>query len=217
MSPGKPDLYIYGAGGHGKVVLDAARSSGAFSALYFLDDYEALHGTRVLDAEVLGSESSLPFPHPNVALFPAMGDNVRRLRLVNKFLDMGYQVPPVVHARAWISPFAHLEAGAVAMAGAVVNPDARVGRGAIINTGATVDHDCLIGPGAHVAPGANLSGTVTLGECARVGTGACVVQGVAIGEHAVIAAGASVTRDIEGHVLAAGVPAKVVKRLEPAS
>lgn len=47
-----------------------------------------------------------------------------------------------------------------------------------------------------------------------IGANVTVVPGVCIGEGAVIAAGSVVTKDVPGNVVAAGVPAKIIKKIE---
>ena len=84
----------------------------------------------------------------------------------------------------------------------------------IINTSATIDHECDIGDAAHICPGVNLAGRVFIGAATQVGIGASVIENVHIGEGCVIGAGAVVTGDIPDHVLAYGVPAKVIRKLE---
>jgi UDP-2-acetamido-3-amino-2,3-dideoxy-glucuronate N-acetyltransferase len=51
---------------------------------------------------------------------------------------------------------------------------------------------------------------------ASIGSGAVVMCGVTIGENAMIGAGAVVTRDVAGGETVAGVPARVIARLERA-
>ena len=51
---------------------------------------------------------------------------------------------------------------------------------------------------------------------ASIGSGAVILCGVTIGESAMIGAGAVVTRDVPDHATVAGVPARVVARLERA-
>ena len=46
-----------------------------------------------------------------------------------------------------------------------------------------------------------------------IGTGATVMPGVTIGENSIIAAASVVTKDIPPNVIAAGVPAKVIKKI----
>ena len=54
---------------------------------------------------------------------------------------------------------------------------------------------------------------VTVEDDVWVGANAVLLPGVTVGRHSVIAAGAVVTRDVPPFSLAAGVPAKVIKRL----
>lgn len=55
---------------------------------------------------------------------------------------------------------------------------------------------------------------VTIGDHVFVGAGAVINMGVTVGSHAVIGAGAVVTKDIPERAIVAGVPARVVGRVE---
>ena len=48
-----------------------------------------------------------------------------------------------------------------------------------------------------------------------IATGATILGGVAVGEHSVVGAGAVVTKDVAPYSFVAGVPARVIRRLEP--
>jgi acetyltransferase-like isoleucine patch superfamily enzyme len=48
-----------------------------------------------------------------------------------------------------------------------------------------------------------------------IGAGAIVTDGVTVGKGAVVAAGAVVTQDVAPHTVVGGVPARVLKRIEP--
>ena len=45
--------------------------------------------------------------------------------------------------------------------------------------------------------------------------GATICPGVTIGENSVVAAGAVVTKDVPDNVVVGGVPAKIIKTLDP--
>ena len=47
-----------------------------------------------------------------------------------------------------------------------------------------------------------------------MGANAVVIEGVHVGEGAVIAAGAVVTKDVAPHTMVAGVPARVIKKVD---
>lgn len=87
-----------------------------------------------------------------------------------------------------------------------------------------------IGDGVFIAPKVNLitlnhienpyersttvSKPVTIEDRVWIGIAATVMPGVTIGENSIIAAGAVVTKDVPKNSVAAGVPAKVIKKIE---
>ncbi len=56
---------------------------------------------------------------------------------------------------------------------------------------------------------------VKIGDGVWIGARSTILSGVTIGNGAVIAAGALVTRDVPSHTVVAGLPAKVVRELDP--
>jgi sugar O-acyltransferase (sialic acid O-acetyltransferase NeuD family) len=209
-------LLILGAGGHGKVVADAAMASREWQEVAFLDDRTTSLGA-VLGLQVLGNIAALArfterFSHAVVAV----GNSRLRLELIGEAGRAGYSVAVVVHPRATVSPSAVLGVGTVVMAGAVVNPDVIAGSGVIINTGACVDHDCRLGDGVHVCPGVCLAGDVIVGDRSWIGIGACSRQGVTIGRDVVVGAGATVTSNVIDGLTVVGTPARPIVRSVPA-
>jgi len=204
---------VIGAGGHGEVVADAIREAWADASIAgHLDDDTAKHGSDVLGARVLGAIDSIAkWPHDAVAL--GIGDNGVRERLFAR-LSATERLPAVVHPRAAVAKSARVGDASVLFAGAVVNAGATIGEGAIVNTGATVDHDCVLEPYAHVGPGSHVNGACVIGRGALLTTGVIVGRGAKIGARAVVGAGAVVIEDLPPKVLAYGVPARVVKRLD---
>jgi sugar O-acyltransferase (sialic acid O-acetyltransferase NeuD family) len=202
-----------GAGSHAKSVLDAIRSAGRFEVVALVDDDPAREGTEVLGHRVVGGADALErlrgegIEHAFVGI-GGVADNEARERAFARLVAAGFELPPIVHATAHVSPWARLGSGVHVLAGVVVNAAAEVEENVILNTGALVEHDCRIGAHTHVAPGVTLGGLVTVGAHAHVGIGATVVQGVRIGERALVAAGAVVIGDVEDGARVAGVPAR---------
>ncbi|UCG53855.1 MAG: acyltransferase [Candidatus Latescibacterota bacterium] len=56
---------------------------------------------------------------------------------------------------------------------------------------------------------------IRIGDDVWIGTNVTILGGVTIGDHAVVAAGAVVNTDVEPYTVVGGVPARVLKRLEP--
>jgi sugar O-acyltransferase (sialic acid O-acetyltransferase NeuD family) len=203
-------LLIIGAGGHGKVVAEAALASKHWTEIAFLDERHPKLA-RVLDWPVIGKDTEAErflaeYPESVVAI----GDNRLRLASMAALEKAGFRLPVIAHPHSWLSPSARIGVGTVLIAGTVVNARATLGRGCIVNTGATVDHDCVIGDGVHISPGAHLGGEVMVGERTWIGIGAAVRQCVKIGAEVMVGAGAAVVDDLADGVTAVGVPAKVV-------
>jgi len=204
-------VYLIGAGGHGKVVLEALTLSG--SAVALLDGDPALDGKKVLGHVVTREDKVLMQLAGPVRFFAAVGDPSSRRQVVERWEARGHRLVRAIHPSAWVSPSAVVSEGAIVMAGAVVQAEARIGKAAIVNSGATVDHDARVGEYAHVAPGARLAGGVEIGAGAWVGIGAAVREGVIIGARSVIGAGAVVVDDIAPGVVAFGNPCRVVRQI----
>jgi acetyltransferase-like isoleucine patch superfamily enzyme len=49
---------------------------------------------------------------------------------------------------------------------------------------------------------------------AFIGTGSIILPGVIIGNNSIVGAGSVVTKDVAPYTVAAGVPAKIIKRME---
>ena len=73
-----------------------------------------------------------------------------------------------------------------------------IGKNVTINKGATI-----------LSPG-----KVVIEENAWIGIGAIICPGVTIGRNAVVAAGTVVTKDVPDNVVVAGVPAKIIKKID---
>ena len=199
------DLLVFGAGGHGRVVAEAAADQ--YSDIAFVDDDTDLSGSG--NWPVLGLVSDVlsgKLPCSKAAV--AIGDNAKRLGLIDRLIASDIEVASIVHRSAVLSASAIVGAGSVLLAHAVVSSGAQLGRGCIVNTGATIDHDCELADGVHVSPGAHLAGNVTVGSCAWIGLGAVVREGTVIGSGAVVGAGAAVVTDIADGSRVVGVPAK---------
>ena len=196
-------LLILGAGGHGRVVADAAQRQGAWAAVAATDRNASRCSGELLPGVALRAPAALD-EAPSVHV--AVGDNAARRRECEA---VGlHRLATVIHPQASVSPHAQLAGGCLVAAQAVVAPYARLGHGVIVNHAAVVDHDAAVGAFTHVAPGARLGGGVSIGAGVLVGAGASVLPGRKVCDGAVIGAGAVVNRDIDEPGTWAGLPAR---------
>jgi sugar O-acyltransferase (sialic acid O-acetyltransferase NeuD family) len=200
-------LLVVGAGGHAKVVIDAAVASGwEIAGVLGLpsDPADVLGHAVVHDATAI----------PADAFIIAIGDNRIRARRFQELIATGLEPASVVHPSATIGSRVEMGAGSFVAPGAIVNTCARIGRDAIVNTGCTVDHDCVVGDHALVGPTASMCGTSSVGEGVTLGAGASLIPGVSVGEWTVVGAGAAVVDDLPSHATCVGVPARVIATTE---
>lgn len=204
-------LAILGAGGHAKVVADAAHCSGWQNIRFFDDRWPQI--TRLGTWEVIGDiHSFLTQAAEFDAAFVAIGNNFVRMEKIDYLSKQKIPLATLIHPSAIISPSAQIGEGSVVFARAVLNPDCTVNPGCIINTGAIIEHDCLIGRGVHISPGVNLAGNVQVGDLSWVGIGTSVRQCIKIGKQVMIGAGSAVVNDLPDHCTAFGVPAKIYNK-----
>jgi len=108
----------------------------------------------------------------------------------------------------------------------------KIGRKVFINEGCCfqdqggieIGDNCLIGQQVVIATlnhdlnparrGDMLPKPVVIGKNVWVSAHATILGGVTVGDNAVIAAGAVVNRDVPANTVVAGVPAKIIKRIE---
>lgn len=200
-------MIVYGASGHGKVIVEILESIET-PVIEVWDDGDK---EAIWQYPVKKPMTDTPVPDRMVI---SIGVNATRKKVVER-LGSKAQYGTAIHAATCISKRATIGEGTVVMGGATINADTRIGRHCIINTNASIDHDCVLGDYTHISPNATLSGDVHVGEGTHIGSGTSVIQGIRIGKWCTIGAGAVVIRDIPDHVTAVGNPARIIKTNKP--
>ena len=127
-------MFLYGAGGHAKVIMDIVHAEGGrIEAL--IDDNDSLK--EVMGVKVISGRTEHISP-----LIVSIGNNKVRKLIAEKVTA---EFACAVHPSAIIAGSVCIGAGTVVMQGAIIQSCASVGRHCIINTGASVDHECQIG------------------------------------------------------------------------
>lgn len=207
-------ILIFGASGHGKVVLDIARAAD-IPVLGFIDKTRS-KGTMVCGVPVLGNQDDLPTIIQSTGCnqgVVAIGDNWVRSQIVQQILEAAplFEFQSLIHPKATIGMDVFIGPGSVVMAGAVVNPCAQVGIHCILNTCVSVDHDCEIGNFASIAPRATLGGNVKIGDFSAIGLGVNIIHGRVVGTQTVVGAGSLVLHNIGDSLVAYGSPSRLVR------
>jgi len=110
----------------------------------------------------------------------------------------------------------------VIMMGAVLNIGAAIGERTMIDMNVVVGGRAIVGKNCHIGAGTVLAGVieppsanpVIIEDDVLIGANAVVLEGVKVGKGAVVAAGSIVVKNVEHNTVVAGVPAKMLKKVD---
>lgn len=200
-------VYVFGAGGHAKVIIGTLIDLG-ISISGIFDDQPTLWDKTIFGAKVLGPIEMGESMSGEAGII-GIGDNRTRFGIAHRLI--GWNFLTLIHPHAWIHSSVKLGPGTVVFSGAVIQPDVKIGSHCIINTGATVDHDCFLEDFVHIAPGTNMGGNIHVDEGVFIGIGGTIIPGINIGRWAITGAGSVIIHDVSEHSTVVGVPAKKLR------
>lgn len=217
MDKMKEKVFIFGAGGHTKVIIDIIEKENVHELVCVLDDDKNLWGTTILDYPIKGGKNQLQTlkqEYPEIKAIIGIGENKVREKIYNILKGEQFEFARTIHPSAQIARNVTIGSGTVIMANTAINTDSIIGINCIINTGTTIDHENIIEDYVHLSPGVHLSGNVVIKKAVHMGTGSNVIPGITIGSYTIIGAGTTVIKDIPNNVTAVGIPAKIIKHLD---
>src|ERR1700722_15346127 len=205
-------VLVWGAGGHGKVTVDALLASGEWELAGILDEDEKKSGTQVLGVRVFSleggvAEAARRLDCGRVAV--AIGDNYARFEKFQQLRRAGLTAVNVVHPSAHVSRFVKMGEGVTILAGATINPGTTIEDNVCVNTSASVDHDNHLEMSCHIFPNATITGGVRIKQFVHVGSGAVIAPNLTLEKYSYVGAGAVVLANVGLGTIVFGVPAKV--------
>jgi acetyltransferase EpsM len=202
-------IIVYGAGGHGKALIDLIRALGDYPIAGIVDDTTSA-GLTIMGVPVLGGGRILGQliergVHLGVNAVGGIGNIQSRIKVFDRLSQAGFTCPALVHPTAFVEQSASLADGVQVMPHVYVGSEVQVGFGVIINTGAIVSHDCVLGDYANLSPGVILAGEVRVGTATLIGMGVTVNLRVNVGANTRIGNGSTIKQDVpEGGIVHAG-------------
>lgn len=153
------NLLILGAGQYGAIVYEIAEAMGSFEKIDFLDDSKETEINSLLcDAKVIGTMCELEkFAGEYRFGIVAIGDPELRYRYTAQLEYNCYQIPILIHPRAFIGKYARLHKGCVVEAMAVIQSGSELGMGVFVSAGAVVNHCVYVGDFCHLDTGSVVS------------------------------------------------------------
>ena len=110
----------------------------------------------------------------------------------------------------------------VIMMGAVLNIGAVIGERTMIDMNVVVGGSATVGSNCHIGAGTVLAGVieppsadpVVIKDDVMIGANVVILEGVKVGKGAVIAAGSVVISNVDPNTVMAGIPAKLLKKVD---
>lgn len=211
-------MLIVGTGGHALDLLDVVVRLNLADNLCFFNNVDPAFEFEIpflKNRPVIRKNDDLADYFSKQPHYVLATGNPKSRKALNELM-LSYGGKPV----SLVSPLAsighinnHLGEGLNIMNHVVITSNVSIGKGSLINTGSIITHDCRIGEYVEISPGVNIAGACHIMDHVFIGTGACILPKITIGKNSVVAAGAVVIKDVPDHVMVAGNPAVVKKKI----
>lgn len=196
------NFYIFGSGGHARVLHDVISDlygNSAVRAFVEKDSYfESLMSPKEIEGVPILRENDVMMTKGGVGVIGVgqIKDSKTRQSIFRRLIKANFDVPPIIARTASVSRSASIADGAQVLSGAIVGPQVSIGIGSIVNTGSQIEHGTQIGNFCHISTGTILNGQVQIGDETFVGSGAVVSNGIAIGPRQFVKLGSKVVKDL---------------------
>ncbi|CAD7288709.1 NeuD/PglB/VioB family sugar acetyltransferase [Campylobacter suis] len=191
----KENIVLIGGGGHARSCIDVIELENRFNIIGIVDN-GLKKGTKVLDYEVLGSDSDLPeiFKICKNALIciGQIKTPEPRIKAYELALSLGFKLPSIISPLAYVSKYADVQDSSIIMHHAFINAGAKIGKNCIINSKALIEHDAVIGDHCHISTASVINGGVSVGAKSFFGSNSTSKEYVNIDENSIIGGGTSV-------------------------
>lgn len=208
-------LAIIGAGGHARSVYSWLKQSKInYLGLFFIDKYKKSNEEKIFDHKIIKKEWTKLHRVQAGAYLIAIGDNSLRKQIYEHLSNHNKLIIGVIHNSVVLGIGSKVDESTLIGPLTIVGPLVVLSENIIVNSGAIIEHESVIGAHSHIAPGAKVAGRVTIGESVFIGMGAVVKENIIIGDNVIVGAGAVVTKNIPSNSIVAGIPAKLIRKLD---
>ncbi|MDR1276776.1 MAG: NeuD/PglB/VioB family sugar acetyltransferase [Candidatus Accumulibacter sp.] len=207
------DIYILGAGGFGREVLNLmldihATQGQRWNIKGFLDDTEDPLRGKACDYSVVGTIDDY-IPKKNEALVMAIANPAAKERISTTLKARGAVFESVVHPYAYLGRHNTLGEGAVVYGGFGMTVNVSVGNFPSFLT-CGLGHDVTVGDYCTISSYCNIMGRVSIGHRVFIGGNVAIAPGVVIEDDAYVGAGSVVLKRVKAGEKVFGNPAREI-------
>jgi len=212
-------MIIVGAKGFAKEVLEILHQLNQLENVVFYDDISSDLSELLFDRfPIIKSIEAAKnyFQTIDNRFTIGIGNPILRKKMNDKFAEIGGKLVAAISPLAKIGNYGtQIGLGCTILEGSIISNDVVLGKGCIVYFNSIISHDCKIGDFVEISPAATILGSVQIDSYTQIGSNATILPTVKIGKNVIIGAGSVVTKDIPDNCVAYGIPAKVVKEINP--
>ncbi len=212
-------MLVIGAKGFAKEVLEIAEQLNNIEGLVFYDDVNVDIGDRLYGKfPILKSieEASNYFNEIDKRFCIGIGNPVLRKTVCDKFITLGGNLVSTISPKANLGTYeVEIGNGSNILDGVVFSNSSKVGVGCIVYYNTIITHDCIIGDFVEISPSVTVLGRSHIGSYSQIGSNATILPDITIGRNVIVGAGSVVTKNVPDNSVVVGIPAKVIRKLEP--
>jgi len=191
-------IVLVGGGGHARSCIDVIEMENKFSIAGIVD--KDSHCKNFI-YPFIGTDEDLPIIRKNykfslISLGQIKTPKIRK-NLYKKLKDLEFQLPTIFSPNSYVSKYAKVSEGTIAMHGVVININASIGSNCILNNKCLIEHDAEVGNHCHISTGAVINGRAKVGKGSFIGSGSVINQDVRIGKNCVIGSGVVIKSNID--------------------
>jgi sugar O-acyltransferase (sialic acid O-acetyltransferase NeuD family) len=213
----KKKLYIFGIGGHSKVILSEVVNSEFFSSIIFIAPNDYKEDNILIDDieyKVLNNLEDLRKAYDkNSCGVIGIGSIDKRIKIAAEVEQKipNFKWTKIISANSTIAKNVKINDGTVVITGTIINTGTIIGRHCIINTRASIDHDNMIGDFINISPSVVTGGSVVINDNSDIGIGSTIKNNILIDKNVKIGGKSFVNKDCKSNSLYYGSPIKKIK------
>ena len=210
-------LYIFGLGGHAKVILSETINSGIFNKIIFIESNNYYKDSIIINNinyKVINNLDDLHklYTHDSYGII-GIGDISKRLSIVK---EINIKIPnfkwtAIISENSTIAKGVVIGHGTAVISGSIINTGTKIGEHCIINTRATIDHDNQIGDFVNVNPCVVTGGSVIIHNESEIGIGSTINNNILINRNVLIGGNSFVNKECLPNSLYYGNPIKKIE------
>lgn len=209
-------LAIFGAGGNGKTLVDAAtifnNIKPKWEKFIFIDDVIGVKEHYGLEVYTYQEVKKL-FSPDEIEIAISMGEPGSRKKVRDFVKADGFKLGQIISPRAILPNECKLGEGVILL-DCIIGSDVEIGDNTFISENAIVGHDTIVGADGIIGAKAFIAGHCKIGDQVYIGPCAILRDRLIIEDTGVVSIGAVVFKTVFSSSVAIGNPAKNMKKTE---